>query len=71
MQDVFTPCTIILFMVKMKRYETLRVTPLDICLETNFVTSMPLDNNSVSVQDFEPVTDESNHEYFDTDFFEY
>lgn len=56
------------FWHKMKRYETIRVTPIDICLEADFVTSMPLDSHSVSVQEFEPVTDEQGNEYFDTDF---
>lgn len=57
-----------IYKVKMKRYETIRVTPLDICLEANFVTSLPLDKSSVTVQDYEPVTDDQGNEYFDTDF---
>ena len=58
----------------MKHYETVRMTPLIIDLEANFVVSMPLDGASVSVEEFETVQKHEGDEvydYFGLDIIEY
>jgi len=55
----------------MKQYERIRVMPIDVLLEADFVTSIPLDGNSVSVQEFEPVESDDGNEYFDDSFIMY
>ncbi len=52
----------------MKQYERIRVMPIDVLLEADFVTSIPLDGNSVSVQEFETVESNDGNEYFDPGF---
>ena len=42
--------------------------PIDVLLEADFVTSIPLDGNSVSVQEFESVVSDDGNEYFDPGF---
>lgn len=54
--------------MKMKHYETIRVIPLDVLLEANFVVSMPLDESSVTVQEFETVQSTDGDDYFDPGF---